>query len=123
MTKSYTRSPWFGTPSLLRAALAVLLLAGVSGTTLAQRGAVQPAAHAGQQPVNHLPNPYETQRDWGTLPDGRSWGSVSAVHVDIDNVHIWVGRAHRRFGRDDTTLAQQHRMGYTGTFNFLVLGK
>ena len=91
MTKSYTKSPWFGTPSLLKAALAVLLLAGVSGTTRAQRGAVQPAAHAGQQPVNHLPNPYETQRDWGTLPDGRSWGSVSAVHVDIDNVHIWVG--------------------------------
>lgn len=43
------------------------------------------------QPVNHLPNPYETVRDWGQLPDGRNWGSVSAVHVDIDGVHIWAG--------------------------------
>ena len=30
-------------------------------------------------------------RNWGTLPDGRSWGSVSAVHVDIDGKHIWAG--------------------------------
>ena len=42
------------------------------------------------QPVNGLPNPYETQRDWGTLPDGRPWGSVSALHVDTDGRHIWV---------------------------------
>ena len=43
------------------------------------------------EPVNHLPNPYETVRDWGTLPDGRIWGSVSAINVDIDGVHIWAG--------------------------------
>ena len=42
------------------------------------------------QPVNGLPNPYETQRDWGALPDGRPWGSVSALHVDTDGRHIWV---------------------------------
>jgi DNA-binding beta-propeller fold protein YncE len=42
------------------------------------------------QPVNHLPNPYETVRDWGRLPDGRPWGSVSAITVDPDGSHIWV---------------------------------
>ena len=42
------------------------------------------------QPVNGLPNPYETQRDWGTLPDGRPWGSVSALEVDTDGRHLWV---------------------------------
>ena len=42
------------------------------------------------QPVNHLPNPYVTERGWGTLPDGRVWGSVSALHVDGDGTHIWV---------------------------------
>ena len=42
------------------------------------------------QPVNHLPNPYETVRDWGTIPAGRVWGSVSALQVDIDGRHIWV---------------------------------
>ena len=53
-----------------------------------QRGATGPAEHADVTPINHLPNPYETVRDWGTLPDERVWGSVSAVHVDID------GQAH-----------------------------
>ena len=42
------------------------------------------------QPVNYLPNPYETVRDWGTIPAGRVWGSVSALQADIDGTHIWV---------------------------------
>ena len=42
------------------------------------------------QPVNNLPNPYETQRDWGSLPDSRPWGSVSALEVDRDGRHLWV---------------------------------
>ena len=41
--------------------------------------------------MNHLPNPYETQRDFGVLPDNRNWGSVSAVNIDIDGVHVWAG--------------------------------
>jgi len=66
-------------------------LALLAGTALAQPGASGPAEHADVTPINNLPNPYETIRDWGTLPDGRSWGSVSAVHVDVDGVHIWAG--------------------------------
>jgi DNA-binding beta-propeller fold protein YncE len=42
------------------------------------------------EPVNDLPNPYETVRDWGELPDGRSWGSVPAVDIDPDGVSLWV---------------------------------
>lgn len=93
MNESHTQRPWFGASSNLRAALAVSLFFATSSTALAQRprGAVQPAAHAGQQPVNNLPNPYETDRNWGTLPDGRSWGSVSAVHIDNDGIHVWAG--------------------------------
>jgi sugar lactone lactonase YvrE len=55
------------------------------------RGASGPPEQAKAKPVNHLPNPYETVRDWGTLPDGREWGSVSAVNVDIDGKSIWAG--------------------------------
>ena len=73
------------------AGLATLALCMLSGAALAQRGAVQPPEHANQEPVNYLPNPYETQRDFGTLPDGRNWGSVSAVNIDIDGVHVWAG--------------------------------
>src|SRR5918993_2286173 len=54
------------------------------------RGASGPPEHAAVKPVNNLPNPYETIRNFGTLPDGRRWGSVSAVHVDVDGKHIWV---------------------------------
>lgn len=63
----------------------------LAGSALAQPGATGPAEHADVTPINNLPNPYETIRDWGTLPDNRNWGSVSAVHVDIDGVHVWAG--------------------------------
>ena len=45
----------------------------------------------GRKNAKIINNPYETVRNWGTLPDGRSWGSVSAVHVDVDGKHIWAG--------------------------------
>ncbi|CAN0093453.1 MAG: hypothetical protein ACE37N_17155 [Pseudohongiellaceae bacterium] len=77
--------------SALGTGAAGLILSLVTTTTLAQPGAVQPAAHAGQQPINNLPNPYETDRNWGTLPNGRSWGSVSAVNIDVDGIHVWAG--------------------------------
>ncbi|MDA1095233.1 MAG: peptidyl-alpha-hydroxyglycine alpha-amidating lyase family protein [Acidobacteria bacterium] len=74
---------------LLHAGLAVALLAYAPATAWAQGGARGPAEHARVEPINNLPNPYETQRNWGSLPDGRRWGSVSAVNVDVDGVHIW----------------------------------
>jgi len=49
------------------------------------------AADPGQtEPINDLPNPYETVEDYFTLPEGRTWGSTSAVDVDIDGTSIWV---------------------------------
>lgn len=80
-----------GTRCLASSGLIVLMLSLFSATAMAQRGAIQPAAHAGQQPINNLPNPYETQRNFGSLPDGRIWGSVSAVNIDIDGIHVWAG--------------------------------
>jgi hypothetical protein len=40
-------------------------------------------------PVNDLPNPYRSIRNWGALPEGRSWGSTGAVNVDRDGTSIW----------------------------------
>ncbi len=42
------------------------------------------------EPVNNLPNPYQTIEGWAKMPAGRSWGSTSAVDVDPDGVSIWV---------------------------------
>ncbi len=71
--------------------MGVAFLALLTATVSAQRGASGPPEHAKVAPINNLPNPYETVRDWGTLPGGRTWGSVSAVHVDVDGRHIWAG--------------------------------
>ena len=82
--------------------LVLVLTAGIAGVMQGQapapsqpaappRGASGPPEHSKVAPINNLPNPYETVRNWGTLPDGRRWGSVSAVHVDVDGKHIWAG--------------------------------
>jgi hypothetical protein len=78
-------------PTLLGAALACAAVTLVPATAAAQRGASGPPEHASVTPVNYAPNPYDTYRDWGKLPDGRTWGSVSAVHVDVDGRHVWAG--------------------------------
>ena len=86
---------------LRRTVVVFVLGAAGAATLLAQaqpakpagppRGSSGPPEHAKVAPINNLPNPYETVRNWGTLPDGRVWGSVSAVHVDVDGKHIWAG--------------------------------
>ena len=81
---------WSGRRRLAGAAVAGALVLSPAAA-LAQRGQSGPAEHADVEAVNNLPNPYETVRDWGTLPDARSWGSVSAVNVDVDGRHIWAG--------------------------------
>ena len=42
------------------------------------------------EPTNKLPNPYETVVGWAKLPNGRTWGSLSAVEIDRDGTSIWV---------------------------------
>ena len=41
-------------------------------------------------PTNDAPNPYQTVTGWAKLPDGRTWGSLSAVEIDKDGTSIWV---------------------------------
>jgi sugar lactone lactonase YvrE len=65
-----------GRPIVLCAALAAIVAAT--------------ALPAQATPTNDLPNPYRTVEGWATLPDGRSWGSTSAVAIDRDGSSIWV---------------------------------
>jgi|SRR5579872_1895558 len=39
---------------------------------------------------NSKPNPYRTIENWAKLPDGRSWGSTSAVDIDRDGRSVWI---------------------------------
>src|SRR4029077_8120799 len=40
--------------------------------------------------VNSLPNPYTTVEGWAKMPEGRTWGSTSAVAIDRDGQSVWV---------------------------------
>ena len=89
---SHTPRPVTGTRRLFFSLLSCAIVVGaLSVAVLAQRGQSGPPEHAKIPPVNNLPNPYETVRNWGTLPAGRTWGSVSAINVDRDGRHIWAG--------------------------------
>jgi sugar lactone lactonase YvrE len=41
-------------------------------------------AQSGSQPLNDLPNPYRTVRDWGRPPNGAKWAAVTAVEAAPD---------------------------------------
>lgn len=36
------------------------------------------------------PNPYAAVENWAQMPDGRTWGSTSAVDIDPDGTSVWV---------------------------------
>src|SRR5690348_15951687 len=42
------------------------------------------SADAEVQPINNLPNPYRTVRDWAQPPGGGKWPAVTAVEVAPD---------------------------------------
>lgn len=67
--------------SLARRALSLVAILSLSGHASAQSTA---------KPTNDLPNPYTTIEGWAKLPEGRAWGSTSAVEIDKDGVSIWV---------------------------------
>jgi DNA-binding beta-propeller fold protein YncE len=58
--------------------LAILLAIGVAiGTSVCAQN-------------NSQPNPYRTIENWAKLPEGRAWGSTSAVDIDRDGRSVWV---------------------------------
>lgn len=62
----------------------VCVVAAMTGARmLAQGGAAMP-------PVNQAPNPYQTIENHFKLPEGRAWGSTSAVEIGKDGKTIWV---------------------------------
>ena len=74
--------------ALLAATVAVI---GVSGR--------RTDAQAMMSPTNDAPNPYQSIEGWAKLPEGRTWGSTSAVEVGtLDAAHR--GAHHRARARE-----------------------
>ena len=51
---------------------------------------VAPAHAQATSPTNSAPNPYATIEQFFKMPEGRTWGSTSAVEIDRDGRSIWV---------------------------------
>jgi sugar lactone lactonase YvrE len=72
--------------------LPIVVLTGLATEQTSTQTLRLAAARSGQDavsPVNDLPNPYQVIRNWGTLPEGRIWGSTGAISVDRDGTSIW----------------------------------
>jgi hypothetical protein len=73
-------------PHAVRTTLTTAALAALVAT-----GGWRASAQSATQPINDLPNPYQTVENFFKMPEGRTWGSTSAVDIDTDGRSIWVG--------------------------------
>jgi DNA-binding beta-propeller fold protein YncE len=76
--------------------LTLVALAALFGSAVwtwhpqAQAPATPPTPQSTVAPSNDAPNPYETVEGYFKMPEGRKWGSTSAVDIDRDGKSIWV---------------------------------
>ena len=68
-------------------ALAAISVIAISGTVLSQD----------LSPTNSFSNPYRAIENWGQLPQGRTWGSTSAIGIDPDGSSVWVAERCGQF--------------------------
>jgi sugar lactone lactonase YvrE len=72
-----------------RRSLGFSVLLGALAAPLAH-AAADMAATGQTSATSCVANPYTPVRGWGKLPEGREWGSVSAIYPTTDGRHIWV---------------------------------
>jgi DNA-binding beta-propeller fold protein YncE len=71
-------------------ALGITASAWQAGQSPAGQTPPAAAAVAPTPPTNDAPNPYTTVEGYFKMPEGREWGSTSAVDIDRDGKSIWV---------------------------------
>jgi streptogramin lyase len=62
----------------------------VAGTAAIAASGVHISGQAAMQPTNDSPNPYQSIENYFKLPEGRTWGSTSAVEIDKDGKTVWI---------------------------------
>ena len=65
-------------PAIIKTAAALVLAGAVAG------------AQGDVKPTNELANPYQSIENYFKLPEGRTWGSTSAIEIAKDGRTIWV---------------------------------
>jgi streptogramin lyase len=66
-----------------------MLATAIAAATLGL-SAVRVSTQADAKPTNDLPNAFQSNENYFKLPDGRTWGSTSAVEIDKDGKSIWI---------------------------------
>jgi streptogramin lyase len=74
----------------MRGRIVTLGLAAAAVCTLATSGGIGAQGQMAVQPTNDAPDPYRSVENYFKLPEGRKWGSTSAVEIDKDGRSIWV---------------------------------
>ena len=62
----------------------------LAAAIIATSSAASVYTQTSSQPVNDLPNPYQTIEGWAKMPEGRTWGATSAVEIAPDGKSVWV---------------------------------
>jgi sugar lactone lactonase YvrE len=88
------------------------LLVSIAAPALARLSGAQDTSI---RPTNDLPNPYRTLDTWAKMPEGRTWGSSSAVDIDKDGVSIWVAERCGTNSCATSTLDPVLKLDTTGT--------
>jgi streptogramin lyase len=69
---------------VLKYAIAVAGIAAIASSNVRTYG------QAAISPTNDAPDPYQRVEGYFKLPEGRTWGSTSAVEIDKDGKTIWI---------------------------------
>jgi len=69
---------------ILKYAIAVAGIAAIASSNVRTYG------QAAMAPTNDAPDPYQRAESYFKLPEGRTWGSTSAVEIDKDGKTIWI---------------------------------
>jgi DNA-binding beta-propeller fold protein YncE len=72
-------------------------------------------AQTAVQPTNDLPNPYRTIEQHFKMPEGRTWGSTSAIEIDKDGRGIWIAERCGANSCLNSNLAPILRFDASGT--------
>ena len=70
--------------------------------------------------LNAQDNPYRTVEGWAKMPEGRTWGSTSAVDIDRDGTRIWVAE---RCGENSCLNRRRVNLAAAGILKFDADGK
>jgi streptogramin lyase len=74
----------------MSSARVVKLAIAAAGAAVIALSGVRTQGQTAAQPTNDAPNPYQSIENYFKLPEGRTWGSTSAVEIDKDGRSVWI---------------------------------